>query len=167
MIERKYVIPLRKEFSKVQRYRRAYKAVKAAREFLIHHMKVKDVRLGKELNEFILKNGRKNPPSRVEVKVVKVEEKGEEPYARANLIGAPLEVKEEKKKKSIGEKLKEKVTAKPSVEEEGRSEAEKEKINVLDHAKLDQKSDIAPGGKVIKEKRNPKTGKIIGETGKK
>lgn len=167
MIERKYTIPLRKQFLKAQRYKRSYKSIKAVKEFLMKHMKVDDVRICKELNESILRHGRKNPPSKVEVKVVKVEEKGIKPYARVNLVDAPLEIKEEKKGKSLGEKLKEKIVAKPDKGESAKAEIEKEKHDVLKHAKVEHKADIKPEGHVIKEKRSPKAAKIIGETGKK
>ena len=50
MVERTYVIPLRKGFSKAPKYRRAKKAINTIREFLVKHMKSDDVRLGTHLN---------------------------------------------------------------------------------------------------------------------
>ena len=38
VLEREYIIHLRKEISKVPRYRKAEKAVTAVREFLMRHM---------------------------------------------------------------------------------------------------------------------------------
>jgi large subunit ribosomal protein L31e len=105
-MERIYNIPLRKEFQKVPNYKRASKARRAVREFLIKHMKTKEVKIGKYLNEEIWKNGPKNPPHKVNVKAVK-----EEDIVRAELVGAPVEAPEPKKeeKKSVKDKLEEKV----------------------------------------------------------
>lgn len=162
MLERKYIIPLRKQFSKVQKYKRGYKAIKSVREFLMQHMKVDDVRIGKELNQEILKHGHENPPSKVEVRAIKIEEKDNKPYVKVNLINVKIEVEVEKKKKGIAEKLKEKVTAKTDEP----SDYEKEKHEILDHAKLEHPRQETPE-KFTKKKSSPKAEMIIGETGKK
>ena len=39
-VEREYVIPLRKEWSKVPKYKRAAKSVKAVKKFIARHMRV-------------------------------------------------------------------------------------------------------------------------------
>jgi len=91
--ERTYTIPLRKEWLKSVKYKRAKKAVRAIREFLMRHMKaavMEDVKLGKYLNLELWKHSIKHPPSRVKVNVTK-DDKG---IVRAELFGAP---KEEKK----------------------------------------------------------------------
>ena len=62
--ERTYTIPLRKEWLKSPKYRRAKKAISAVKQFLIKHMKSEDVRLGKYINEEIWKHGIKNPPGK-------------------------------------------------------------------------------------------------------
>ena len=56
-LERNYIVPLRKEFMKAPRYKRAKKAVNALKEFLKKHMKSDNVKLGKNLNLEIWKNG--------------------------------------------------------------------------------------------------------------
>ncbi len=163
MLERKYIIPLRKKFLRVQKYRRGYKSMKIIKEFLMKHMKVADVKLGKELNELVLKHGRENPPGKVEVKVVKFEEKSKDSYVKANLVTAEIKVEKEKSKKPITEKLKEKLTAKP---EEEKLEIEKEKHEVLEHAKLEHKKEHIPE-KFGPKKASPKAEGVIGDTGKK
>lgn len=108
-MERTYVIPLRKGWLKASRYRRAKKAVNTLRTFLEHHMKSEDVRLGTYLNLELWKHGMKNPPCRVKVNVSK-DDKG---VVRAELFGAPVEVKKPvEEKKGIMKKLAEKVTGK-------------------------------------------------------
>lgn len=71
LLERTYVIPLRKEFMKKPNYKKTKKAITAIKEFLMKHMKGDDVKLGAHLNEAIWANGRKNPPPRIKVKAIK------------------------------------------------------------------------------------------------
>lgn len=107
--ERTYVVPLRKEWLKAQRYKRAKKAVIGLRKFLQKHMKSDDVRLGKHLNLELWKHGIRNPPSKVKVNVSK-DEKG---VVKAELFGAPVETIETKtqtKKEETKEPAKEKST---------------------------------------------------------
>ena len=119
-LERTYTIPLRREWLKVPRYKRAKKAVIAVNRFLRRHMKSDDVRLGKYLNEELWKHGIKNPPSKIRVNVLK-DDKG---VVRAELVGAPIpKVEEEAKKKGLKEKIVEKIKGKPA--EEKKEEAKK------------------------------------------
>lgn len=89
--ERIYNVPLRKEFLKIQRWRRTERAVTALQTFLKKHMKTEVVKLGKEINEKIWQHGIKNPPHHIKVTVTK-NEKGE---AIAELFG--VKKKESKK----------------------------------------------------------------------
>jgi large subunit ribosomal protein L31e len=97
-IERTYTIPLRREWLKSVKYKRAKKAVRAINEFLAKHMKVdvENVRIGKYLNLIVWSHGIKNPPSRVKVNVTK-DDKG---IVRAEMVGAPVEKKKEEPKKA-------------------------------------------------------------------
>ena len=88
--KRTYVVPLRREFQKVPRYKRTSKAVKAVKAFAIKHMKCDNVKIGKYLNMELFKNGRKNPPHKVNVDMVK-----EDDVVRVELVGAPVEEKKE------------------------------------------------------------------------
>jgi len=92
-----YVIPLRKEFQKAPRYKKTSKAMRALKEFLIKHTKTDKIIIGKYLNQELWKNGPKNPPPRVKVRITK-----EEDFIKAELIDAPEEKpKIEEKKKTI------------------------------------------------------------------
>ena len=93
--ERTYTIPLRKEYQKAPRWKRTSKAIIALRQFLQHHMKSKDVRLGKELNQEIWKHGIQNPPHHVKVTTSK-DDKG---IVTANLFGTKT-TEESKKAKT-------------------------------------------------------------------
>lgn len=96
--ERVYIVPLRREFLKVPKYKRAKKAVTALKEFLKKHVK-KDVKIKKELNEYLWSKGIKNPPHKVKIKVF--EEKN---ILYANLF--TVKEKEKKEKAKITEKVK-------------------------------------------------------------
>ena len=104
-LERTYNVPLRKGTQKVPNWRRTKKTVKVLREFLAKHMKSDNVKLSRELNEEIWKHGIKNPPHHIKVNVKK-DEKGE---VRAQLFGIKEAPKKVEKKKSMADKLKEKV----------------------------------------------------------
>ncbi len=93
-VERTYVVPLRRGFLKSPRYKRAKKAVRVLREFLVRHMKSEDVRILSELNVAIWHHGIKNPPSRVKINVKK-DDKG---VVTAQLFGIPFEKPVAKKK---------------------------------------------------------------------
>jgi len=95
-LERVYNIPLRKEFQKAPRYKRAKKAVNALRNFLKKHMKSEDIKIGKQLNLKIWKHGIKNPPHHVKVNAVK-DDKG---IVKTELYGIPYEEVKEKKKEA-------------------------------------------------------------------
>jgi len=134
--EQIFNIPLRKEFQKVPTWNKAKKAVKATRQFLIKHMKVDKVLIGKYLHEKLMEHGRQNPPHHVKVRVWKDGEK-----VKADLIEAPREEKKpEVEAKGMGKKIVEKITeaVKPKAEVQ-KEELEKEKKEVLEHEKVKHK----------------------------
>tara|TARA_B100002003_G_scaffold116775_1_gene107852 strand:+ start:83 stop:529 length:447 start_codon:yes stop_codon:yes gene_type:complete len=90
ILERTYNVPLRKEFLKVPKYKRAKKAVTALKQFLVKHMKSDNVKIGKYLNDEIWKHGIKNPPHHVKLNAVK----DKEGLVTAELVGAPVEAQE-------------------------------------------------------------------------
>jgi large subunit ribosomal protein L31e len=100
-MEKTFNVPLRKEFMKVPRYKRAKKASKALYEFLVRHMKSADVRIGKELNKAVWARGIKNPPHHVPVHA----EKDEKGVVRAELVGVQIEKEKPEEKKGLREKL--------------------------------------------------------------
>lgn len=75
-LERKYIIPLRREWQKVANYRRAGRAAKAIKKFIARHMKVPEhdvekVKLDIYLNQEIWFRGRQKPPAKIKVKARK------------------------------------------------------------------------------------------------
>ncbi|MEK6885532.1 MAG: hypothetical protein AABX17_01040 [Nanoarchaeota archaeon] len=79
VLEREYVVPLRREFIKVQRYRRAKKALKALKEFMVQHMQVRDrdtrkIKVDVYLNNEIKFMGNRKPLHKVKVKAIKYDD---------------------------------------------------------------------------------------------
>jgi large subunit ribosomal protein L31e len=113
-IERTYTIPLRKEFQKAPKYRRAKRAITAVRTFMEHHMKSDNVLIGPMLNLKVWEHGIKNPPHHVKVTAVKDEKEG---TVRVELFGFEFKAKEKKEKKEkaapgLAGKLQEKLAPK-------------------------------------------------------
>lgn len=121
-VERTYTIPLRREWLKSPRYRRAKKAVTAVKQFLTKHMKSEDIRLGKHLNEELWKHGIKNPPCKIKINVIK----DDKDVVRAELFGKKIELEKKEEKKGIAGKLKEKITGKK--EEKPKKAKKKEEV---------------------------------------
>lgn len=140
-LERVYNIPLRREWLKVPRYKRAKKAVTALRQFLAKHMKadIKNIKIEKYVNLKIWEHGMKNPPHHIKV-VAKKDDAG---IVKAELEGAPVEEKKELPKKIPKKEEKPKEEKKP---EEKKPEAkpeekkpEEKKEEVKEEKKVEEK----------------------------
>lgn len=138
ILERTYNIPLRKEWLKVPRYKRAKKAVKAVKEFLMKHMKSEDVKIGKRLNLKLWEHGIKNPPHHIKVNAVKYSDG----LVRAELFGFDIEEKEKEKKKEKSKKEKEEDSVKKELglEEKAKetTEGEEEETSAKDKGQEQQ-----------------------------
>lgn len=142
VLERTYIIPLRREWLKVPRYKRAKKASTAVREFLAKHMKSDNVKIGNGLNMELWKHGIKNPPHKIKVSVIK-EDDG---TVKAELFGKKyiehkkIEKEEEasgmagKLKKMLGpDKKKEEAEEEEKEEKPEHKEAKKEPAKKEEH----------------------------------
>ncbi|MDP6293310.1 MAG: 50S ribosomal protein L31e [Candidatus Woesearchaeota archaeon] len=100
-MERTYIIPLRREWLKAPRYKRAKKAVTALKEFIQRHMKKETVKIGKALNHALWERGIKNPPHKIKVNC-----KTEDDHCLVELHGHKFpEKKQEEVKKGLADKL--------------------------------------------------------------
>ena|SRR3989338_6729190 len=131
VLERTYTIPLRREFLKVANWRRTEKAVTAVREFIVKHMKSKDVKIGKALNEKLWQHGIKNPPHHIKVNAVK-DDKG---TVKVELFGV-----KEKAPKAKAKSVEQKVPEKETVVETTAKEVPEEKKAVQKEKKKSAKS---------------------------
>ncbi len=131
-MERIYNVPLRREFLKVPKYKRAKKAVVALRSFLVKHMKSENIVISKDVNEYIWDNGIENPPHHVKVLAKKEGEKvfvdlADKKESKAKLEKEKkLEKKREKtkKRKEALEENKENLEEKVEEETEDKKEIE-------------------------------------------
>lgn len=123
ILERTYIVPLRRTFVKAPRYKRSKRAMTALKSFISKHMKSPDVKIGRHLNEVVWENGIRNPPHHVKINAIK----DEEGIVRAELFGFKYEeltkeemekAAKEKKKPAKEEKIVEKVKQKPELAEE-------------------------------------------------
>ena len=108
VLERTYVVPLRREWLKVSRYKRAKKAVTAVRQFLGKHIKSENVLVGTSINKEVWKHGIRNPPSRIKLTAIK-DEKG---VVKAELFGVVIASPKEDKKTDVKETVKDAVVKK-------------------------------------------------------
>jgi large subunit ribosomal protein L31e len=93
IIEREYIVPLRREWLKVAEFKRANKAVKALKQFLVQHMKVYDRDLRKIRVDILLNNeirfrGMRKPPASIRVKAIKYEDG----FVDAKLVDIPKHI---------------------------------------------------------------------------
>ena len=77
-LEREYVVPLRRGFLNVPRYRRAKKAVRVLKEFMVRHMNVRDgdlkkIKIDGYLNNELWFRGIKKPMGKVKVRAKKID----------------------------------------------------------------------------------------------
>lgn len=120
-LERTYIVPLRKEFMKVPAHKRAKKAVRALRAFLVRHMKSENIKIGNFVNMAIWARSMKNPPRFVKITAVK----GEDGAVTAELFGKEyVDVKAaiEKQKKAGDEKKEKKEEKKTDEKKEEKEE---------------------------------------------
>jgi len=137
-LEREYIVPLRKGWLKVPKYKRGNKAIKTLKEFIAKHMKVYDrdlrkIKIDELVNNEIRFRGMYKPVSKIKVKAKKYDNG----IVRVELVEIPTHVKfaqlrEEKKKAKLEKKVKakpvepEKPAEKPD-EEKPEEETKKEK----------------------------------------
>ena len=149
--EKLFTIPLRKEWLKVPMYKRSKRAVDTVRKFVIKHVKDENVKIGKHLNTKILERGRKNPPHKVQVKVVKDDDAMVVELADAQIVKRKIDVVEVKKKKTGKEKIEDMVQGLTSKKEDKSETEEKEKAEVLKHP--DEKDVAQPKEVKVPEKK--------------
>jgi len=124
--EREYVIPLRREWTKVPRYKRTSKSVKAVKEFIAKHMKVPDrdldkVKLDIYLNNEMWYRGARKPYSKIKVKAKKV---GENIFVE--LVDVPEVVRFTKEKHNRWHKKSDKKVKGAASEDKGEEKTDEE-----------------------------------------
>ena len=161
VLEREYIVPLRKGWLKVPEYKRANKAVKTLKEFLARHMKIynnylRNIKLDIDFNNEIRFRCMKKPPAKIKVKAVKFEDG----IVRVELVDIPEKLKfkrlreekkdkaNEKKAKVVPEVKKEEKTEEEKMEEKEKLEADKEQGEKLSKEKAKQEKHLSKDKKV-------------------
>ncbi len=164
---REYVIPLRRFWIILPKYRRASRAAKTIKQFIAKHMKVPErdtdnVKLDIYLNNEIWHRGIRSPPSKIKVRaikegnIVKVElaelpeklkflkarhEKMHKPAEKKKVEEKPAEAKAAEKQEKTDEQKKDEVEKEKAGEEQQKKEAKQEK-KVEKHTAKDKKVEI-------------------------
>jgi large subunit ribosomal protein L31e len=137
ILEREYVVPLRRGTMKTVYYKRASKAIKVLKQFIAKHMKVEDrdlrkVKLDRYVNEEIWMRGIRKPLNKLKIKAKKYENG----LVSVELVDVPKIVqfrmdKEKKRRETVAvEEKKPEVKAEEKTEEEKKVVEEKEKSTV-------------------------------------
>lgn len=147
-VEREYVIPLREKCRPVPRYKKANKAIKTIKEFLVKHMQIRDrdlkkIKLDLSLNEAVWARGIKKPPHKIKVKAVK-----ENGVVTVNLVETPEKIKyrkariekRENKGKEVAEKKKT-LMQKAKEEKEKQSQEKKESVKTEEVKEIETKKE--------------------------
>jgi len=137
LMEKTYIIPLRKEISKVPRYKRAKKAISSVRNFLARHMKIYDndlkkIKIDGWINKAIWVRGIKSPPQKITLKAIKYSDG----IVKTEFISLPPKFREEDKKlkKKIAKAKEERLKA----EEKKSKKTEEEKKEVKEEKKTEE-----------------------------
>jgi large subunit ribosomal protein L31e len=130
ILEREYIVPLRKGWLKVPKHKRGNKAIKTLKEFIARHMKLRvddlrRVRIDMLLNNEIRFRGMKKPPAKLKVRAKKFDDN----IIRVELVTLPAHVKykqlrETKKKEEITKKVEKKQEQRKKLEEQAKKDEE-------------------------------------------
>lgn len=92
LVTRDYTVHLSKRIHKMQFKRRAPRAVKEIRKFAEKVMGTKDVRIDSALNKFVWKQGIKNVPTRVRVRLSRKRNEDEDAKEKLYTLAQLIEV---------------------------------------------------------------------------
>lgn len=148
-LQRVYNVPLRREFSKVAKYKRAKRAVGALKTFITKHMKAEKVLIGKFANEKIWERGIKNPPHHIKVEATK----DSEGIVRVELVGKKFDKIDSVKKDKPSKKQEKDIKEKPKEEKkESKEEIETQAPKQEDKKKASQENPVVAQTPVKEEK---------------
>lgn len=166
VLEREYIIPLRRVWLRVPKYERTGKAIKAIKQFIAKHMKVLDrdiekVKLDVYFNNELWFRGRAHPPAKIKVKAIKEGDIVKVSFSETPKYVAFLKAKHEKLKKKATEKVEEKTEEKPAeVKAEEKTEekkvAEQEKEKAVEQQQIKQAEQQQRAEKHITKVKEPK-----------
>lgn len=161
ILEREYTVPLRGEWLKVPKYKRAKKAVKGLKQFMVRHMKIYDRDLKKIKVDVILNNelrfrGMKKPPAKIRV----LAKKYDDGIVQVGLINIPEHVKFARLREAkLSEEVQKKTKEEKIVKEEKLDEAKEHEAKEKEQASKDESLKIAE--KQAKDKKHIAKEKVM------
>jgi len=158
-LEREYIIPLRTGWAKVPRYKRANKAIKSIKEFLVRHMKIRDrdldkIKIDQYLNEEVWFRGIKKPPVKIKVKAIKTGDKvlvELVDYSDKAKFKKLREEKIEKQAKEIVEKKKKTLEKMKEASQKAKEKKEAETTEEKKTEEKEKKASVVEAGKKIQK----------------
>ena len=149
ILEREYIVPLRKKWIKKPYHRRTNAAIKGLKEFIARHMKVEErdlrkVKLDKWLNVEMWQKSIRKPLNKIKIKAKKLDSG----IVRVELAEIPeywkFKIEKEKKMKEEGEKVrKEREEKKKELEEQAKKTEEEVKKEIeSEKEKAEEQKDI-------------------------
>ena len=158
-IEREYIIPLRRAWINVPKYKRARKAVLTIKNFVAKHMKVKDrdiekVKLDIYLNNDIWFKGRSKPPSKIKVKVIKEGDIVLVRFAETPQYVKFLKLKHLKIHKKPEEKKKETKVEEKKEEHKPETKTEEQKVDEKEKGKAVEQQNIKQAEQQVKAQKH-------------
>ena len=150
-----YTVPLRREWLKTPKWKRAKKASSALKTFILKHSKADDIKLSRWVNEELWKNGIKNPPAKLKISVTtskekkkKGEKETEKLVARVELAELSPRAKRIEKKGEVEKKKKPKKL--PKKEEKKEAKSVKQLKKELEELKEKKEAEAKEKAKVTK-----------------
>jgi len=160
ILEREYIVPLRKSWLKTPKYKRTPKAIKALKSFIARHMKVEDrdlkkVKIDKWLNNEMWFRGIQHPYHKIKVKASKLDNG----IVNVSLVDIPkvlqYKIDKENKLKEEAEKVKEKKKAEEAKEKAEQvkeaEESKEEKKETEEKEKSSVEAGLKQAGKEAKQ----------------
>jgi ribosomal protein L31E len=151
-IERTYNVPSRKGFRHTAKYKKTAKAMRTLQEFLKHHLKTDNVKIGGHLNMLLWENGIRNPPHHVKVHAW-ISEKDGKKEAKVELEGFEFKGAIQAEKKKEPETMKDKLAAKLGVDAEAKPEEQKEDKKEEKKPEEKQEAPATPATAPVAEKK--------------
>ncbi len=140
ILEREYIVPLRRGWLKVAEFKRANRAVKELKKFLVKHMKIYDrdlrkVKIDNVLNNELRFRGMRKPPAKIRV----LAKKFDDGIVKAYLVDIPEHIKYARLREA---KIKKEVEKKVEKIEEKKEEQKTEENKDTEIKKEDEESSL-------------------------
>jgi len=160
VLEREYIVPLRSEWLKVAKHKRATRAVKELKRFLARHMKIYDrdlrkIKIENDLNNELRFRGMRKPCAKIKVKAIKLDND----TVRVEMVDIPehikfMRIREEKMAKETKKKEDVKEEKKESKVEESKEEKTEDKHDAKEKEEASREEGLAISKEEAREQKH-------------